>query len=113
MQRKADDVTAERANAMEEMAPADGPSRLEGERAVEGLQRAKDRLEDRYQLLPFFIINTKSDAESIPVGLKDDQLIGAILAVIAAGIDTMWEQVKASSELLMADPFCQGAMEML
>ena len=47
------------------------------------------------------------------MGLKDDQLIGAILAVIAAGIDTMWEQVKASSELLMADPFCQGAMEKL
>ena len=113
MKKKIDEATAERAWAMEEMEPADGPSRLEGERAVEGLQRAKDRLEDRYQLLPFFIINTKSDAESIPVGLKDDQLIGAILAVIAAGIDTMWEQVKASSELLMADPFCQGAMEML
>ena len=53
MQRKVDDATAERAKTMEEMAPADGPSRLEGERAVEGLQRAKDRLEDRYQLLLF------------------------------------------------------------
>ena len=47
------------------------------------------------------------------MGLKEHPLIGAILAVIAAGIDTMWEQVKASSELLMADPFCQGAMENL
>ena len=59
MQKKIDDVTAERAKAMEEMAPADGPSRLEGERAVEGLQRAKDRLEDRYQLLPLLAINEK------------------------------------------------------
>ena len=38
MQRNVDDATAERAKAMEEMAPADGPSRLEGERVVEGLK---------------------------------------------------------------------------
>ena len=113
MKKKIDEANAERAWAMEEMEPADGPSRLEGERAVEGLKGAKDRMEDRYQLMPLLIINEQVGSENIPPGLQDDPLIVAILAIIAADIETMREEVKASTELLMADPLCQGAMEKL